>query len=247
MNSKVPVRLAAILCLLALAVPLDGQAQQRKATEAFPTEVRRVVRLSTNTTTTDISGNSAPYYRTFRGERNYVLKALSFSERSDDPCYVKAHFVTARHGAGTEDVVTEEPFGRTDDLCGPTSNDMQLVSVGNTPATLEAIHAIKVGLNRRGDKLKAVTVYGSTIDQDEAGEVRRDAGMEDDFERPNFKKPWKDKVSCEPGAVAVGLVIYYNKDHAHASIEGLALECAEVSVHEYTYREGTNDRVGTLN
>ena len=243
MKSTTLFSLAVALCILATA-PLDVLAQRRTDGIArSEIETRRVVRLSNNTTTTSISGNSSNEYLVLRGDRNYVLFALSFAERTDDPCYVRAVFATARHGSGERNIVqdTEET------LCASSSNDWQGLSTGDTPALLEAIHAIRVGMNRKDNKIKAVTIYGSTIDQDESGEVRRDPGLSESFERPNFKEPWKNKVSCGPGHVAVGVVLHYHDKSRNPSVEGIALECAEVSVHEYTYRAGTNDRLRGIN
>ena len=67
--------------------------------------------------------------------------------------------------------------------------------------------------------------------------------MNDEFQRNNFKKPYKSAATCAQGSVAVGVVLYYNTDHTYPAIEGIALECASVSVHEYIYEVGTTERV----
>ena len=235
-NAKDLVQALFALVML-LLIPAGAQAQQRQRTPAIAqTEERRIVRLSDDLTTTSISGNSATHYAPLRGPRHYVLKGLRFAERSDEPCYVAATFVTARHGAGRDDVVTEA----TTELCAFSGNDQENLNVGNTPATLEAIHGIRVGLNRHGDKLKAVTIYGSTIDHDASGEVRREPGMQAVFERNNFKKPWQNRVQCPAGEVAVGVLLYYNQEHTYPSIEGIALECAAATVQTALYRAGSN-------
>jgi hypothetical protein len=245
MNRFISTVSLGLLLGLLLFVPFELAQAQQKTNTPLNTEIeqRRVVRLSNNTTTTSISGNSSSYTTALRADRHYVLAALAFSERGDAPCYVTAQFMSRRHGR-------VEPLHVETDLCERSINDIRGVSVGN-PGPLAAIHALKVGLNRKGNKLKAVATEGSTIDQDDAGEVRRDPGLSDSFQRPNFKRPWKTKVSCEEGEVAVGLVIHYRPNntvgfHTHPSIEGLALECAAVSVHEWNYREGTDERVRRL-
>jgi hypothetical protein len=243
-HSRIAMKTIPIVCLfIALVLCAEPVLAQRKANTPLTKQIeqRRVVRVSNNTTTTSISGNSSSQYLTLSGGPHHVLVALSFAERTDDPCYVRAVFKTAQHGHVESTIVDTE-----DTLCASTSNDWQGLGTGNTPALLEAIHAIRVGMNRKGNKIKAVTTYGSTIDQDESGEVRRDPGMTDSFERPNFREPWKDKVSCGSGEVAAGVVLHYHEKSRNPSVEGIALECADVTVREFAYRAGTDERVPNL-
>ena len=233
--------IAMSFCIIAFFATSDVFAQ-RKTGAVQSIEMRRVVRLDNQAMTTAISGTSGSRVTTLNGPRNYVLQAIEFSERGDNPCYIKAFFVTARHGYGTEQYTTEES-----DSCSASNNDKKVVSTGNSNAPLEAIHAIQVGHNKAGDKVKAVRINGSSIDQDGSGDVRQDAGMTDSFERPNFKEPWKNRVSCPVGQVAVGLVLHHTGFNDDSRLEGIALKCASATVHEYAYKPGTNDRVKKVN
>ncbi|MEO0559440.1 MAG: hypothetical protein AAF170_14790, partial [Bacteroidota bacterium] len=88
-----------------------------------------------------------------------------------------------------------------------------------------AAHGLRACLNGRGTRIKGVRLFGSTINQDDDGDVRRDPALKRDFERPNCNT-WKTKRTCSAGEVIVGLDIH----HDASSIKGLAPKCASVTV-----------------
>lgn len=217
-------------------------AQERRQ---VTTETRRVILLDNNRTTTVVTGRTSNESTELTDRKNFFLTALSFSERNDDPCFVRATFSTWRHGmheprqAGT--------ITKSLTLCESNSSSRQGLGVGGSvfPA---AIHNLRVGMNRKGKKIKAVTISGSTIDHNHSGAVRPEPALTRSFERPNFKPPWKNSVSCAQGQVAVGVVLHHNGYQYNnqpgntirgAYVQGISLRCATVHIVERTYVKGT--------
>ena len=227
---RLSLLLAALLVTAGPAAAQIGQAQNMG--DRF--ETRRVVRLGTPYTT-PISGSAGAYSQTLRGSRpGSVLAALVFTESGDNPCYAEARFRSWQHGRAQ--TVPEE----STNLCKKTYNDQQDVAVSSA-AGRTGISAARVGLNRRGSKVKAVAIRGVTLDQDEMGEVRPDPGLDDSFDRPNFREPWKSWASCKDDEVATGVVVHYSsRPGRNPHITGLALQCAPAEILRVTYQAGTD-------
>ena len=217
------------LLAAAAASLLAAPASAQDRATAGDIEQRRVIRLGTPYTTS-ISGSAGAYSRTLTGSApSSILVGMGFTETRDTPCYAEASFRSWHHG---------RPRGSSQatDVCGKTYNDQQGVTVSGAVQRV-GIRALRLGMNGKGNKMKAVAIRGVTLDQDEMGEVRPDSGLDDHFDRPNFREPWKNWVSCAGNEVAVGVVVHYNN---RESITGLALRCASVEISRVVYQAGTD-------
>ena len=203
----------------------------------------RTLSITTGTAhTLSVSGVAGGSVDTRMPGGNAILWGLHLDEASDKPCDLELFWWRQDTSSRTQGL-----FKTTFRLCGDqTSSDgfvgvgysndyivwgMNGIPTGNphvlSPSVFLAAHGLRACLNRRGDRVKGVRLFGSTVNQDDAGEARRDPGLKRDFERTNCTT-WKTIRKCDEGDVMVGVDIH----HSGGEIHGLAPKCASVTVQE---------------
>jgi hypothetical protein len=209
-----------------------------------PADVRPWMPTTTITTgtarTLSISGTTGGQITSRMPGTNAIFWGLHLDESADAPCDLDLFWWRADGGA-----LTQGLFKTTFRLCGVQSSSDGFVGVGwhggalvtdsngvptGSPHHLGGsaylgAHGLRACLNRGGDRVKGVRLFGSTINQDNAREVRRDPALLRDFERTNCNE-WKATQMCNSGEVVVGLDIHHT-DH---EIRGFAPKCASVTV-----------------
>ena len=174
------------------------------------------------TTATKISGVAGNSHTTREPGNDAFLYGMAFDEVSDRPCYLKLFWW--RHNVATVpgDWLFETVFNKCSG--GHPGEDERLVIPGVSIVNLRAIHAVKVCSSAAANqRLKGATIYGSHIDKSDGSGVERDKALQQHFERPNCATQ-QPKRGCDPGKVAVGVIIEHNGDE----IVGLSLKCARV-------------------
>jgi hypothetical protein len=194
--------------------------------------------------TLGVSGVATDDVTTRMPGNNAILWGLHLDEKSDAPCDLDLFWW--RKDTSTR---TQGLYKTRFQLCGERNSSNGFVGVGWPPgaplvtdsngiptgdphrvagsSTYLAAHGLRACLNRRGDRVKGVRLFGSTVNQDGAGEARRDVGLKRDFERTNCNE-WKVARRCPEGEVMVGVDIH----HTDTEIHGLAPKCASVTVRE---------------
>lgn len=189
--------------------------------------------LAGNTVTTRMPGNDA------------ILWGLHLDEKGDVPCDLELFWWRQN----TRSDLTQGLFKTRFRTCGDATSSNGWAAIGHTesmiwldsdgvptgdphevdgaPDTFLAAHGLRACLNRRGDRIKGVRLFGSTVNQDGEGEARRDPALQSEFERTNCNE-WKPMRRCPVGEVMVGVDIHTTGDEIH----GLAPKCASVEVRE---------------
>lgn len=164
------------------------------------------------------------------------LHAITGRERSDAPCDFSTAFW---HEVVENGAAVLKPEMRRISGCAGTattgtngSEQTARVPFGNAVQTNgdhRAIRGVQVCLNRQGDRLKGLRVFGVTLKPD--GSVIPDAALNGEYKRPNCKEPWKPAVMCEAGKVVTG-VTYQQVREAGSATEarGISLTCQGVKV-----------------
>ena len=165
---------------------------------------------------TAISGFDANRQTTREPGSSAILYGLEMDETGDKPCFIRAHWW--RHTI--EDVPQE--LTTVFDICPkPVDGDKSII-FPNARDTRTAVRAIQVCNNGQNNhRLKGVKIFGAVVDQNQSGRVVPIDGVPS-FERTNCNPPWKAVRECDPGEVAVGLII----EHTDEEVTGLGLRCA---------------------
>jgi len=203
----------------------------------------RTLSITTGTAhTMNVSGVAGGTVGTRMPGNNAILWGLHLDESGDKPCDLELFWWRQDTSSHTQGL-----FKTTFRLCGDKTSSDGFVGVGYSnsyivwgsngvptgnphvlaPSVFLAAHGVRACLNSRGDRIKGVRLLGSTVNQDGAGEVRRDFGLMRDFERTNCNE-WKTIRKCDTGEAIVGLDIH----HSDGEIHGLAPKCAAVTVRD---------------
>ena len=194
------------------------------------------LQLSGPITTTLLSGEN--------GDRSFFvtsdvphafLVGLTFGERSDNPCYIKAQFYATPNGPDSavfDDVEIIGPLaGVNCDTDSPTPRSLERIRGAFPPGPgVAAVHGIQVCTNDRNEnhvKLKGARILVSAINRNGNGQIVRDPGLAEDFERRNCSA-WQEPLRrCPTGTVAVGLQVF---TRGTETMTGLALQCRAATV-----------------
>ena len=192
----------------------------------------RAVKVTTGTPhTLSVSGASGTVASRMPGN-DAILLGFDIDESGDAPCQVDLYWWRENGDSSPQGNITT-----TFTLCGTQHQASGLAVVANTGTALNyryydnseyayyAAHGIRTCLNNAGTRVKGVRLFGSTINQDDDREVRRDPALKRDFERPNCNT-WQTVRKCPAREVMVGIDIH----HDGSSISGLAPKCAAVTV-----------------
>ena len=209
-------------CVVLLLVPLGFVAQPSAGQRFDPAENSRRYFAGNTVSTTNISGVAGNSHTTREPGNDAFLYGMEFDEVSDRPCYLKLYWW--RHNVATVpgDWLFETVFNKCPG--GSPPGDEELIIPNVSIVNLRAIHALKVCLSGAANhRLKGMMIYGSHIDRSGDSGVERDTALQQHFERPNCATQ-QQKRSCDPGKVAVGVIIEHDGD----SIVGLSLKCTAV-------------------
>ncbi|GAB5534518.1 MAG: hypothetical protein Rubg2KO_07670 [Rubricoccaceae bacterium] len=192
----------------------------------------RAVKVTTGSAhTLSVSGTSGTVTTRMPGN-DAILLGMDIDESGDAPCEVELYWWRENGDSAPQGI-----FETTFTLCGTPFNASGLVAVGHDSGSLQyryfsapeyvyyAAHGVRTCHNRAGTRVKGVRLFGSTINQDNDREVRRDPALKRDFERTNCNT-WQTVRKCPAGEVVVGIDIHTSG----TSITGLAPKCATVSV-----------------
>ena len=224
--------LASLLSLLLALSPSD----------TLDTPLQTLTITTGSAETLNVSGVAGGTAVTKMPGANAILWGVHLDESGDKPCDLEMYWW--RYDEGTR---RQGLFGTSFRLCGDQNSGNGFVGVGYSnsyvvmgannaptgnphvlaPSVYLAAHGLRVCLNRRGDRIKGIRLLGSTVNQDGAGEVRRDFGLMRDFERTNCNE-WKTIRKCDTGEAIVGLDVH----HSDGEIHGLAPKCAAVTVRD---------------
>lgn len=165
-----------------------------------------------------------------------LLLGVRLDERRDRPCELRFYWWRNNNDNRPQGIFETEL-----DICDGHANSANGFAAVGVPewrsrtepgdftmgsGTFVAAHGLRVCLNRGGDRVKGIRLFGSTINQDNSGDVRRDPALKREFERVNCNE-WKPARRCDAGEVIVGVVVHHDGDEIH----GLAPKCAAVEVN----------------
>ncbi|GAB5534517.1 MAG: hypothetical protein Rubg2KO_07660 [Rubricoccaceae bacterium] len=230
------------MVLLPILSALLALSPAAPAPDSLETPARTLSITTGTVETLNVTGVAGGSSDTRMPGGNAILWGLHLDEASDKPCDLELFWWRQDTSSRTQGL-----FKTTFRLCGDKTSSDGFVGVGYSnsyivwdsngvptgnphvlaPSVFLAAHGVRACLNRRGDRIKGVRLLGSTVNQDDAGEARRDFGLMRDFERTNCNT-WKTIRKCDVGDVVVGVDIH----HSDGEIHGLAPKCAPVTVRD---------------
>lgn len=174
--------------------------------------------------TTGISGFKGSRQEVKEPGSNAFLQGLEFDEKSDKPCFIRAHWW--RH---TADNLTED-FTTFFDICKSDAKGDKSLIFSSTTVQRQAVDSVRVCSNNDKDhRLKGVELTSGFVDRNDSGKVEN-AGNKLSFERTNCAPPWKATQTCPTGMAAIGLIV----EHSGEEITGLGLKCTKPLVKSVT-------------
>ncbi|PAP77244.1 hypothetical protein [Rubrivirga marina] len=153
-------------------------------------------------TTTDRCDDKGPWWSS--GWTGDIYESKYFSREEGHPDPFEPSGDDARHVAGVP--------AREFDVA-PTD-----------PQPIRAAHAVQACLNRAGDRLKGLRIWGAHVGRAEPGSVEPDGALFGEFERPNCHE-WAAKRSCPEGEVAIGVTVHGDEGREFEA-SGVSLTCA---------------------
>ncbi|MCU1266247.1 MAG: hypothetical protein JWM21_2565 [Acidobacteria bacterium] len=220
-----------ILALTALVILTAFELSPRRVTTASGIQTYRHIYVdNAHLFTTPISGFKSSKHDTLEPGSNAFLVGLEFDEKSDKPCFIRAHWW--RYTAANPDEQLTTFF----DICKSSAKGDQSLVFTSSTALRQAVDGIQVCSNNDKDhRMKGVKLSSAFIDRDAKGKVEN-AGNDLKFERPNCSS-WKDFKGCSVGMVAIGL----NIEHSGEEITGLGLHCTQPTIKSDTPTPGSTD------
>ena len=220
----VSMRSLSLFLFVVLAAPLGASAQT--TTQVFTGDPHSL----------GVSGEVGGQTATRMPGDDAILWGVDLDEQGDKPCDLTLHwwrengspsvrqgwFTTHFSVCGTRyETGGTAAVGHDGDINVPIAEGSASPTLGDAWV---AAHGLRTCLNRRDDRIKGIRVFGSTLDQDGAQEVRRAPSLKRDFERANCHE-WQATRKCPAGEVLVGVDIH----HSGGAIHGLTPKCAAVS------------------
>lgn len=225
--------LALLLLLLALlGVPIahyQVPVRHATATNAFAADTFRFIYSDNKQThTTGTSGYKGTKQDVREPGSSAFLQGLEFDEKSDKPCFIRAHWW--RYTADS----LRENFTTLFDICkGDAKGDQSLI-FNSTDTLRQAVTSIRVCSNNDKDhRLKGVELTGGYVDRNGSGRVEN-SDKKLSFDRPNCAS-WKTTQRCPTGMVANGLIV----EHSGEEITGLGITCTKPVVTPATPAENS--------
>ena len=205
-------------------LPNKSTAHNQPSPTASAAETLRYIYYDNNQMhTTGVSGYKGGKQGVQEPGSHAFLQGLEFDEKSDKPCFVRAHWWRY-----TIDNLRED-FTTIFDICKSDAKGDQSLIFSYTDTLRQAVDSIRVCSNNDKDhRLKGVELSSGYVDRNDSGTVEN-SGKKLSFDRPNCAS-WKTTQSCPTGMAAVGLSI----EHSGEEITGLALKCAKPFVKRVT-------------
>lgn len=169
-----------------------------------------------------VSGHSGTEHVLSAGS-NFFLYGMEWSERNDEPCYLKAYFFG--HDGKKWTSKTKELS-----LCKRSSSMKSVSLVAPTSGeTARAVRQIEVCTSKkkasRDERLKGIRIKAREIDLSNMA-LRDDNANEED--KRNHCKRWHDEAACKNGQLATELIVVEGtRGKGDESIVGLGLRCAK--------------------
>jgi hypothetical protein len=176
---------------------------------------------------TAVSGHSGTEVKV--GDGKHFLYGLWWSERSDDPCWMRvfgARLVDGKWDKYTRDYALE---GCAEKAASSKGVGFQSPDTFDRNGISEArfIRSIRICTSEKKDsskeKLKGIEIHAVRLTTE--GRLVED-GAEESAQRTNCAT-WEKTVSCKAGEAATALYVN-SSDRAEDSFNGIALECAPV-------------------
>lgn len=175
-------------------------------------------------TKTAVSGSKSSSVTSRAPGDDAFLWGLTFDEKGDKPCYIKAHWWRF-HTKGERD-----DFETVFDICSGNAKGDRSAIFHSKDVSLPAVDSVTIcQASDKNPRLKGATLTAAAIDRNSSDKVEG-GFMSRTFERTNCSS-WAKKQSCPSGAVATGIDIH----HDDKEITGLALACTKPQIGSSSY------------
>ncbi len=192
-------------------------AEQVTRQSALPTRPR-ALQLDRPSAGDRLSGTNG-VVQTLRAPDGMALKGVTFGERNDRPCYLRAEF------SGFDGTFTAG--SRTFDRCNGSEGSLRTVTIVSSLSTMQWASGLQICQRQQNDRLKGVRLRGSRVDDQG---THYDPAIEEVEERTNCNQ-WAQQAFCARGSVITELQVHYRATGSRpAEITGVALNCAEAVV-----------------
>lgn len=208
---------AAIVGMALQCRSLRMVAQQATRQTAMPTRPPSL-QLDRPSAGDRLSGTNG-VVQTLRAPDGMALKGITFGERSDNPCYLRAEF------SGFDGTFTAG--SRTFDRCNGSAGSLLTVTIPSSLSTMQWASGLQICQRQQNDRLKGVRLLGSRVDDQG---THYDPAIQEVEERPNCNQ-WAAQAFCTQGSVITEVQVHYRATgNRPAEITGVALNCAQAAV-----------------